>query len=88
MKTKIILFVAFATMMANTSFSQFVTSGSSLATNLWSGGAVGVGYTTVPAYGTNKFLVNGNSLFTGNSQVTGFTGLGTAANVSYRLSVT
>jgi trimeric autotransporter adhesin len=88
MKTKIILFVAFATMMANSSFAQFVISGPATANNLWSGGAIGVGYTAAPTFGTNKFLVNGNSLFTGNSQITGFTGLGTAANVSYRLSVT
>ncbi len=87
MKTKIILLVAFVTVMANSSLAQFVTTGTATTTNLWSGGAVGVGYTVATVFGTNKFLVNGSSLFTGNKQVTGFTGLGVVPNTTFRLAV-
>jgi trimeric autotransporter adhesin len=87
MKTKIILFVAFATVLANSCIAQFVTLGTATSSNLWSGGAVGIGYTTLPTFGTNKFQVSGNSLFTGNSQVTGFTGLGISPSTTFRLAV-
>ena len=54
-------------------YSQFVTSGTATTNNLYSGGSVGVGYTTLPSFGTNKFMVTGNSLFTGTTTFTGNT---------------
>lgn len=93
MRTKISLFVGFVLLFGSNLFAQFVTTGTATTSNLWSGGAVGVGYTTTPTFGTNKFMVSGNSVFTGNaqvtgtSQVTGSTGLGMVPNASYKLGV-
>lgn len=47
-------------------FSQFSPTGTSLITNIFRNGSVGLGYTTAPVFGTNKFMVNGNSYFSGN----------------------
>ncbi len=47
-------------------FAQWSPTGTSLTSNIFRTGSVGVGYTTAPSFGTNKFLVNGNSYFYGN----------------------
>jgi hypothetical protein len=60
-------------------YSQFVTSGTATTNNLFSGGNVGVGYTTLPTFSTNRFMVNGNSLFTGASLFNTNVGIGYSA---------
>ena len=74
-------------------YSQFVTTGIATSNSLYSGGNIGVGFTTLPVFGTNKFIVTGNSLFTGNTTVNGTgqfanLGLGVLPNTIYRLNVT
>jgi hypothetical protein len=77
------------TLLVNTLvYSQFVTSGTATINNLYSGGNVGIGYTALPTFGTNKFMVSGNSLFSGTLQSTGNIGLGVAPNTTHRLNVT
>jgi hypothetical protein len=71
-------------------YSQFSTTAPGGASALFNAGNINIG-TTVN--GTNKLNVTGNSLFTGNSTITGLgqianLGLGVAPNTTYRLNVT
>ncbi|MDD2987198.1 hypothetical protein [Flavobacterium sp.] len=56
----------FAVMITTVVSAQWSPTGTSLTSNIFRSGSVGVGYTTTPSFGTNKFLVNGNSYFSGN----------------------
>ena len=69
MKKIILLFSAI--FFANIGSSQFLTTGTLTTDNKYRVGGIGIGYSTLPAFGTNKFMVNGNSLFTGNMQING-----------------
>ena len=71
-------FILFLILKPTNIFSQFVTAGTATTNNLFTGGNVGVGYTTLPAFGTDKFVVNGNSLF--NGQVNSNLGFGTTGS--------
>jgi Phage T4 tail fibre len=57
------LLVAFAT---NAMFSQLLPTGTVTTDDKYRSGAIGIGYTALPVFGTNKFLVNGNASFVGN----------------------
>jgi hypothetical protein len=54
------------TLMLNFGFAQLLPTGTSTTDNKYRVGGLGLGYSTIPTFGTNKFLVNGNSYFTGN----------------------
>lgn len=62
---KTILFLG-AILSANLGFSQWNPTGSSIMSNIFRTGSVGIGYTALPAFGANKFMVNGDSYFSGN----------------------
>lgn len=62
---KTILFLG-AILSANFSFSQWNPTGSSITSNIFRTGSIGIGYTALPVFGTNKFMVNGDSYFSGN----------------------
>jgi hypothetical protein len=62
---KAILFYG-AILFANLGFSQWSPTGTLLTDNKFRSGAIGIGYTTAPTFGTNKFMVSGNSYFSGN----------------------
>lgn len=55
-------------LFANIGFSQFVTTGTATMNNLWSGGNVGIGYTTVPNFssGGNRLMVTGGNVYFSN----------------------
>ena len=72
---KIILLLG-AILFANTLFSQFLTTGSQTTDNKYRLGGIGIGFTTPPSFGTSKFMVNGDSFFSGN------VGVGTASPAS------
>lgn len=55
-----------AILFANVGYSQWSPTGTLLIDNKYRSGAIGIGYTTSPAFGTNKFMVTGNSYFSGN----------------------
>lgn len=60
---KTILFLCLAVNFVN---SQFLTTGTVTTDNKFRLGGIGLGYSSLPSFGTNKFLVNGNSFFSGN----------------------
>ncbi len=62
---KTILFLA-VSLFVNLSYSQLLPAGSSTDDNKYRLGGLGLGYSTAPSFGSNKFLVNGNSYFSGN----------------------
>jgi hypothetical protein len=67
---KTILFLS-AILFANFGFSQFQTTGTLTTDNKYRSGGIGIGYSALPSFGTNKFMVNGSSSFTGNMVVNG-----------------
>jgi hypothetical protein len=56
---KAILFLG-AILFANSMFSQFTPTGTLLTDSKFRSGAIGLGYTTAPTFGTNKLMVNGD----------------------------
>jgi hypothetical protein len=64
MKKSIAFFLVF--LVTNSMFSQLLPTGTVTTDNKYRSGAIGIGYTTAPTFGTNKFMVNGNSVFAGN----------------------
>lgn len=56
---KAILFLG-AILFANVGFGQFTPTGALLTDAKFRSGAIGIGYTTAPTFGTNKFMVNGD----------------------------
>lgn len=60
MKKISFLFIAVFTTVAS---AQWSPSGTSLTSDIFRSGSVGIGYSSAPSFGTNKFLVNGNSYF-------------------------
>ena len=64
MKKSILFLVTF--FCVNSTFSQFLTTGTLTSDNKYRLGGIGIGYSALPSFGTNKFLVNGNSFFNGN----------------------
>jgi hypothetical protein len=61
---KILLICAF--IVANSSYAQFLTSGTLTNDNKYRLGGIGIGYSTNPIFGSNLFMVNGNSTLFGN----------------------
>ena len=56
-----------AIMLSSQTFrAQFLPTGPSETNEIYRSGNLGLGYTTLPAFGTNKFMVDGNSYFSGN----------------------
>ena len=55
---------------ANIGFSQFSPTGTATNDNKFRLGAIGIGYSSTPTFGSYKFMVNGTSLFTANLAVT------------------
>lgn len=51
----------FTVMISTVVSAQWSPTGTSLTSNIFRSGSVGIGYTTAPSFGTNKFMVNGNS---------------------------
>lgn len=47
------------------SSAQWSPSGTSLTSNIFRSGSVGIGYSSAPSFGANKFLVNGNTSISG-----------------------
>jgi hypothetical protein len=74
MKKTILLFGAF--LFANTLFSQFLPTGTLSTDNKYRSGGIAIGFTSTPTFGTNKFMVNGDSFFSGN------VGIGTSTPLS------
>jgi hypothetical protein len=64
MKKTVLLLGAF--LFANTLFSQFLTTGTLSTDNKYRSGGIAIGFTSTPTFGTNKFMVNGDSFFSGN----------------------
>lgn len=62
-KTILILAIVFMGQIIN---AQFLPTGTSTTNERYRSGNLGLGYTTLPTFGTNKFMVNGNSIFSGN----------------------
>jgi hypothetical protein len=60
---------------ANIGFSQFLTTGTVTTDNKYRSGGIGIGYSSAPSFGTNKFLVNGTSLFSGGVTINSTAGL-------------
>lgn len=52
----------FSTMI---SAQEWSPSNATVSTNIFRNGSVGVGYTSAPTFGTNKFMVNGNAFISG-----------------------
>ena len=51
---------------ANIGFSQLLPTGTVTTDNKYRSGGIGIGYSTAPSFGTNKFMVNGTSMFSAN----------------------
>lgn len=66
----------FILLIANIGYSQFTPTGIVTTDDKYRSGAIGLGYTSAPSFGTNKFLVNGNSYFNGKI------GIGTSFPIS------
>jgi Phage T4 tail fibre len=64
MKKSIAFFLVF--LVTNSMFSQLLPTGTVTTDDKYRSGGLGLGYTTAPTFGTNKFLVNGNVSFFGN----------------------
>src|SRR5690554_836928 len=62
---KKILYTFCLILFANIGYSQLLPTGTSTTDNKYRSGGLGVGYTSLPSFGTNKLLVNRNSVFTG-----------------------
>lgn len=60
---------------ANIGFSQFLPTGTVTTDNKYRSGGIGIGFTTAPSFGTNKFLVSGTSLFSGGVTINSTSGL-------------
>jgi hypothetical protein len=60
---------------ANIGFSQLLPTGTATTDNKYRSGGIGIGYTSAPSFGTNKFLVNGNSLFSGGITINSTSGI-------------
>ena len=43
---------------ANIGFSQFLTTGTVTTDNKYRSSGIGIGHSTLPTFGTNKFMVN------------------------------
>ncbi len=54
------------TLVFNLGFSQLLPTGTSTTDDKYRLGGLALGYSSAPAFGTNKFIVNGNSYFLGN----------------------
>lgn len=67
MKKGILFFGAI--LFANVCFSQWSPTGTLLTDNKFRSGAIGIGYTTSPAFGTNKLMVSGNSNFSNSISI-------------------
>lgn len=63
---KTFFIIGFILLIANIGYSQFTPTGVVTTDDKYRSGAIGLGYTSAPTFGTNKFLVNGNSYFNGN----------------------
>lgn len=55
---------------ANIGFSQFLPTGTATNDNKYRSGAIGLGYSSAPTFGSYKFMVNGTSLFSANVALT------------------
>jgi hypothetical protein len=64
MKKSIPFLLVFFT--TNVMFSQFLPAGTATTDNKYRPAAIGIGYSALPTFGTNKFMVNGNADFAGN----------------------
>lgn len=64
MKKTFYFFAAF--LCYYSSYSQLLPSGTSTIDNKFRSGGLALGYTTLPSFSTNKFLVNGSVYFSGN----------------------
>lgn len=62
---KTILCLSF-TLIVNLISAQFLTTGTVTTDNKYRLGGIGLGYSSLPSFGANKFLVNGDSFFSGN----------------------
>lgn len=60
---------------ANIGFSQLLPTGTVTTDNKYRSGGIGIGYSTAPSFGTNKFLVNGSSIFSGGITINSTSGL-------------
>jgi hypothetical protein len=60
---------------ANIGFSQLLPTGTVTTDNKYRSGGIGIGYSTAPSFGTNKFLVNGSSIFSGGITINSTRGL-------------
>lgn len=60
------IFILGLVMSFSNVFSQLLPTGTSTIDNKYRSGGIGIGYTTLPSFGTNLFMVNGNSFFSGN----------------------
>lgn len=69
----------FFVLITNVLYSQFSPTGTSLTTNIFRTGKVGIGYTALPTYGTYSFMANGNSFFQNS--------IGIGSNISYNQSL-
>lgn len=72
---KAILFLALV-FLGQEGYAQFLPTGTSTTNERYRSGSLGIGYTALPAFGTNKFMVSGNSSISGNL------GLGTTMPLS------
>lgn len=63
---KKVFFIGLGILFANIGFSQFLTTGTVTTDNKFRSGAIGLGYSSAPSFGVNKFMVNGQSSFNGN----------------------
>lgn len=73
---KATLFLSALLLLSNLGFSQWSPAGLSLTDNIFRTGAVGIGFTAFPTFGTNKLMIDGDSYFSGNI------GLGTTSPAS------
>lgn len=60
-----LLSIAFC-LTVNLGFSQFLPTGTATTDEKYRLGSIGIGYSSTPTFGTNKFMVSGNSYFNGN----------------------
>jgi hypothetical protein len=52
---------------ANIGFSQFLSTGTVTTDNKYRTGGIGIGYSTAPTFGTNKFMVTGGTSYFGGN---------------------
>jgi len=58
-------------LFANLGFSQWNPTSATTTTDIYRDAAVGIGYSSLPSFGANKFMVNGASAYTGTINVSG-----------------